>query len=156
VTLHPLVDDVVRPMNGRKEPRLTDEELLSVCEKAQHFAGNDAVAAELLAVAKKLHDAGASDARDQVVIVAAVVLEDMELNGALCRKLYAGKRVMADVMGHPKTERPDPHAVTDPRKSVLRARLASMSGATVGSLASQDADTGAGGEPSRPRVKREE
>lgn len=128
MTLHPLVEDVLRPMSGRADARLTDAELLAVCERAQQFAGNQDIATELVAVAKKLHEAGARDACDQVAIVAAVVLEDMELNGALCRKLYAGKRAMADVTGHPKTERPDPHAVTDPKKSLLRARLASMSG----------------------------
>jgi hypothetical protein len=129
VSLSPLANDLLAPLvDGRQELKLSDAELLAICERAQQFAGNSDMANELLAVAKKLHDAGASDACDQVTIVAAVVLADMELNGALCRKLYAGKRAIADVTGHPKTERPDPHAVTDPKKSLLRARLASMSG----------------------------
>src|SRR4051812_23552737 len=97
--LHAITDAILRPLvDGREVPVLSDDELLQVCERAQHCAGEQALAHELLAVAQKLHAAGAVAARDQVVIVAAVVLEDVELNGALCRRMYAGKRAVRDVV----------------------------------------------------------
>jgi hypothetical protein len=129
--LSPIAEALLLPLvDGRKELALRDEELMGLAEKAQQFAGNKELATELLAVAKKLHDAGAETARDQAVIVAAVVLEDMELNGALCRRLYKGKRAMGDVTGHPsleRTARKDLDA-TDPNKNVLAARLRSLTG----------------------------
>ena len=128
--LSPLSEGLLKPLvDGRKEPVLTDAELMSLAERAQHFAGNKELAAELLAVARKLDAAGATTARDQAVIVAAVVLEDMELNGALCRRLYAGKRDMAHVTGHPEvhTARKATDA-TDPNKNILAVRARSLAG----------------------------
>jgi hypothetical protein len=120
--------DLLAPLvDGRAEQALTDGELMKIAERAQHQAGNLELAAELLAIAKKLHDANATIARDQTIIVAAVVLEDVELNGALCRRLYAGRRSMADVTGHPEVQRPS-GAAPDAAHSALATRLAALAG----------------------------
>ncbi len=126
--LSPLAEALLRPLlDGRAEPALTDDELMSLAERAQHLAGNQELAHELLAVARKLDAAGAGVARDQAIVVAAVVLEDVELNGALCRRLYAGKRSLDNVTGHPEV-RHGPAAPPDPARSALSARLAALAG----------------------------
>ncbi|HEY4220424.1 MAG TPA: hypothetical protein VGO62_03760 [Myxococcota bacterium] len=133
MTLSPITAALMAPLSdGRKELALLDHELLKLCESAQQHAGNQELAQELLAVAVKLHDGGAELARDQAIMVAAVVLEDRELNGALCRRLYAGRRDMSTVVGHPMTARTAPTAAPDPAKSALATRLASLAGVKTG------------------------
>src|SRR5687768_7015867 len=97
--LSPVAQKLMEPLaDGRAQIELSDAELMSVVEMAQHHAGNQSLAEELVAIARRLHDSGAHVARDQTVIVAAVVLGDMELNGALCKRLYAKKRSIDSVM----------------------------------------------------------
>jgi hypothetical protein len=89
--------------------RIPDDTLVELAAHIQPLHGDDVLTAELTALARRLSATPNTQyASEQIVALAAVLLGDVRLNGALCRWIY-GKRSSGDkLMGRTTTVPEEP------------------------------------------------